>query len=114
MDFTEKDYAALQTKLVDAAAKMQADGWWLGADHPRREKTRRLRLIREVLATLVPVPRPVRSVYTEVSRRKKDDHVGSHRDSINQLFHILSSSVFLGCYDLAFGDLRTPMRAALA
>ncbi len=33
MDFTEKDYAALRTKLVDAAARMQADGWWLGAEH---------------------------------------------------------------------------------
>jgi len=114
MDFTEKDYAALQTKLVDAAAKMQADGWWLGADHPRREKTMRLRLIREVLATLVPVPRPVRSFYTEVMRRKKDDHVASHSDTINQLFHILSSSVFLGCYVLAFWDLTTAMWAGLA
>ena len=114
MDFTEKDYAALQTKLVDAAAKMQADGWWLGADHPRREKTMRLRLIREVLATLVPVPRPVRSFYTEVMRRKKDDHVTSHSDTINQLFHILSSSAFLGCYVLAFWDLTTAMWAGLA
>src|SRR5438132_819883 len=114
MDFTEKDYAALQTKLVDAAAKMQADGWWLGADHPRREKTMRLRLIRELLATLVPVPRPARSLPTEVMPRQKDDHVASHSDTINQLFHILSSSVFLGCYVLAFWDLTTAMWAGLA
>jgi len=114
MDFTEKDYAALRAKLVDAASKMQADGWWLGADHPRREKTMRLRLIREVLATLVPVPRPVQSFYTEVMRRKKDDHVASHSDTVNQLFHIVSSSVFLGCYGLAFWDLTTAMWAGLA
>src|SRR5499426_1417968 len=57
MDFTEKDYAALQTKLIAAASTMRADGWWLGADHPRREKTMRLRLIREVLTSLIPVPR---------------------------------------------------------
>jgi glutamate-1-semialdehyde 2,1-aminomutase len=114
MDFTEKDYAALQTKLVDAAAAMKADGWWLGADHPRREKTMRLRLIREMLASLVPVPRPVQSFYTEVMRRKKDDHVASHSDTINQLFHIVSSSVFLGCYVLAFWDLTTAMWAGLA
>ena len=74
----------------------------------------RLRLIREVLATLVPVPRPVRSFYTEVMRRKKDDHVASHSDTINQLFHILSSSAFLGCYVLAFWDLTTAMWAGLA
>jgi glutamate-1-semialdehyde 2,1-aminomutase len=114
MDFTEKDYSALQTKLVDAAAAMQADGWWLGADHPRREKTMRLRLIRDMLATLVPVPRSVRSFYTEVMRRKKDDHVASHSDTINQLFHIVSSSVFLGCYVLAFWCLTTAMWAGLA
>jgi glutamate-1-semialdehyde 2,1-aminomutase len=114
MDFTEKDYSALQTKLVDAAAAMQADGWWLGADDPRREKTMRLRLIRDMLATLVPVPRPLRSFYTEVMRRKKDDHVASHSDMINQLFHIVSSSVFLGCYVLAFWDLTTAMWAGLA
>jgi glutamate-1-semialdehyde 2,1-aminomutase len=114
MDFTEKDYSALQTKLVAAAAAMQADGWWLGADHPRREKTMRLRLIREMLASLVPVPRAMRSFYTEVMRRKKDDHVASHSDMINQLFHIVSSSVFLGCYVLAFWDLTTAMWAGLA
>jgi glutamate-1-semialdehyde 2,1-aminomutase len=114
MDFTEKDYAALQTKLVDAAATMRADGWWLGAEHPRREKTMRLRLIREMLTALVPVPRPVRSFYAEVMRRKKDDHVASHSDTVNQLFHIVSSSVFLGCYVLAFWDLTTAMWAGLA
>jgi glutamate-1-semialdehyde 2,1-aminomutase len=114
MDFTEKDYSALQTKLVDAAARMRADGWWLGADHPRREETMRLRLIRDVLATLVPIPHPVQSFYTEVMRRKKDDHVASHSDTVNQLFHIISSSVFLGCYVLAFWDLTTAMWAGLA
>jgi glutamate-1-semialdehyde 2,1-aminomutase len=114
MDFTEKDYSTLQTKLVDAAARMRADGWWLGAEHPRREKTMRLRLIREMLTALVPVPRPVQSFYTEVMRRKKDDHVASHSDTVNQLFHIVSSSVFLGCYVLAFWDLTTAMWAGLA
>jgi glutamate-1-semialdehyde 2,1-aminomutase len=114
MDFTEKDYSALQTKLVDAAAKMQADGWWLGADHPRREKTMRLNLIREVLMSLVPIPRTVQTVYTEVMRRKKDDHVASHSDTINQLFHIVSSSVFLVCYVYAFWDLTAAMWAGLA
>jgi len=114
MDFTEKDYAALQTKLIAAASTMRADGWWLGADHPRREKTMRLGLIREVLSSLIPVPRAVQSFYAEVMRRKKDDHVASHSDTVNQLFHVVSSSVFLGCYVYAFWDLTAAMWAGLA
>jgi glutamate-1-semialdehyde 2,1-aminomutase len=114
MDFTEKDYAALQTKLIAAASTMRADGWWLGADYPRREKTMRLRLIREVLSSLIPVPRAVQSFYADVMRRKKDDHVASHSDTVNQLFHIVSSSVFLGCYVYAFWDLTAAMWAGLA
>jgi glutamate-1-semialdehyde 2,1-aminomutase len=47
-------------------------------------------------------------------RRKKDDHHASHSDLTNQLFHIISSSVFLGCYVLAFWDLTTAMWAGLA
>ena len=113
MDFTEKDYTALQAKLVAAARAMQADGWWLGAEHPRREKTMRLRLIKEALTMLLPV-RPLQSFYAEVMRRKKDDHVASHSDTVNQIFHIISSSVFLGCYVWAFWDLTSAMWAGLA
>ena len=47
-------------------------------------------------------------------RRKHDDHHASHSDLVNQLFHIISSSVFLGCYALAFWDLTTAMWAGLA
>ena len=57
------------------------------------------------------MPRPVREFYAEVMRRKKDDHHASHSDLTNQLFHIISSSVFLGCYVLAFWDLTTAMWA---
>ena len=74
----------------------------------------RLRLIREVLMTLLPIPRAVQSFYSEVMRRKKDDHVASHSDTVNQLFHIVSSSVFLACYVYAFRDLTTAMWAGLA
>jgi glutamate-1-semialdehyde 2,1-aminomutase len=55
----------------------------------------------------------VQTFYTEVMRRKKDDHHASHSDLTNQLFHIISSSVFLGCYALAFWDLTTAMWAGL-
>jgi len=114
MDFTEKDYDALAAKLVAAARAMRDGGWWLGVEHARKERTMRLRLVREMLANLILVPRPVRSFYAEVMRRKKDDHVASHSDTVNQIFHIISSSVFLGCYVLAFWDLTTAMWAGLA
>ena len=114
MDFTDKDYEALRFKLVDAAGRMQADGWWLGAEHPRRDRIMRLRLIKEALTMLIPIPKTVQAFYAEVMRRKKDDHVASHSDTVNQIFHIISSSVFLGCYVLAFSDLTTAMWAGLA
>ena len=115
MDFTEKDYEALQTKLLSAAQAMNADGWWpRAAENPGRERRMRRQLIREVAGSLIRVPRPLGTFYTEIMRRKKDDHHASHSDLTNQLFHILSSSVFLGCYVLAFWDLTTAMWAGLA
>jgi glutamate-1-semialdehyde 2,1-aminomutase len=115
MEFTDKDYDELRTKLVSAAHTMKADGWWLtAADHPGREKAMRQRLAREVIGSLVRVPRPLQSFYAEVMRRKHDDHHASHSNGINQLFHLISSSVFLGCYVLAFRDLTTAMWAGLA
>jgi glutamate-1-semialdehyde 2,1-aminomutase len=110
MDFTEKDYEALQVTLLDAARKMKADGWWLDAtEHPERETTMRARLVREVLGSLIGVPRPLMSFYREVMRRKQHDHHASHSNPVNQLFHIISSSAFIGCYALAFWDLTTAM-----
>jgi glutamate-1-semialdehyde 2,1-aminomutase len=115
MDFTERDYDDLQTKLLDAAHAMHGDGWWPSAiEHPGRDKHMRRALMREVLGSLVRVPRPLQTFYIEVMRRKVDDHHASHNDLTNQLFHIISSSVFLGCYVLAFWDLTTAMWAGLA
>ena len=115
MDFTDKDYAALGDKLLGAARTMNADGWWpRAAEHPERERHMRTQLVREVVGSLVRVPRPLQTFYTEVMRRKQHDHHASHSDLTNQLFHIISSSVFLGCYALAFWDLTTAMWAGLA
>jgi glutamate-1-semialdehyde 2,1-aminomutase len=115
MDFTDKDYEALQLKLLEAARKMKADGWWLSADeHPGREKRMRVRLLQEVLGSLVRVPRPLRSFYAEVMRRKQHDHHASHSNAVNQLFHIISSSAFIACYALVFWDLTTAMWAGMA
>jgi len=115
MDFSTKDYDELQDKLVHAAEAMRADGWWLStADHPGRETTMRLRLVWEVLGHLVQVPPALRTFQAEVMQRKRDDHHASHTNIVNQLFHIISSSVFLACYALAFWDLTTAMWAGLA
>jgi glutamate-1-semialdehyde 2,1-aminomutase len=115
MDFTDKDYDCLRAALVGAAQQMKNDGWWpSAADLPGRERAMRVGLVREVLGSVVRVPRSLGSFYAEVMRRKRDDHHASHSNVVNQLFHIISSSVFIGCYALAFWDLTTAMWAGLA
>jgi glutamate-1-semialdehyde 2,1-aminomutase len=112
MDFTDKDYEALRDKLVEAARVMKADGWWLtAAEHPERDRAIRGGLMREMVQSLVP--RPLHEFYAEIMKRKSHDHHASHSDVINQLLHIVSSSVFLGCYVLAFWDLTPAMWAGL-
>ena len=74
----------------------------------------RMRLLREMAGSLVLAPQPLRSFYAEVMRRKQHDHHASHSNVVNQLFHIVSSSAFLGCYALIFWDLTTAMWAGLA
>ena len=74
----------------------------------------RTRLIREMLGSLVQVPKPLASFCAEVMQRKADDHHASHSNGINQFFHLLSSSVFIYCYILAFADLTTAMCLGLA
>src|SRR5262249_43977807 len=57
MDFTDEDYRDLQARLFNAAHQMKSDGWWLpAAEYPAREKIMRLRLMREMLGSLVQVP----------------------------------------------------------
>ena len=115
MDFTAEDYLELQIKLLNAAQKMQSDGWWLNEEeHPGRDKSMRIRLMWEMLGSLVQVPQPLKSFYAEVMRRKKDDHHASHSNVMNQLLHLLSSSTFLYCYVLAFSNLTRAMCYGLA
>jgi glutamate-1-semialdehyde 2,1-aminomutase len=115
MDFTAEDYEDLQGKLLNAAHKMKSDGWWLTtAEYPGREKTMRARLVREMFGSLVQMPKPLKSFYMEVMQRKEDDHHASHNNRVNQFFHLLSSSVFIYCYILAFSDLTTAMCLGLA
>jgi glutamate-1-semialdehyde 2,1-aminomutase len=115
MDFTAEDYAALEKKLLRASRAMKNDGWWpTTQEYPGREKIMRNRLIREVTGSLVQIPEPLTSFYAEVMRRKRDDHHASHSNGINQFFHLLSSSVFIYCYVIAFSDLTSAMCLGLA
>jgi glutamate-1-semialdehyde 2,1-aminomutase len=115
MDFTPADYHELQEKLLNAARKMKTDGWWLTAEqHPQREKNMRVRLISEMVGSLVQLPKPLTSFYAEVMQRKKDDHHASHSNRVNQFFHLLSSSVFIYCYGIAFFNLTLAMCLGLA
>jgi glutamate-1-semialdehyde 2,1-aminomutase len=115
LDFTEDDYQELQGKLLRAAHTMQGDAWWLSEEqHPGREKIMRAQLVREMVGSLVRIPTPLKSFYTEIMQRKHDDHVASHSNLINQFFHLLSSSVFIYCYFLIFSDLTQAMSLGLA
>jgi glutamate-1-semialdehyde 2,1-aminomutase len=114
MAFTPEDYAELQDKLMAAALRMKQDGWWLeGVEEPKRRKVMKSRLTWEMIGSIVQIPKPLRTFYTEVMRRKHDDHVASHSHPLNQLFHLLSSSVFIYCYFLIFTDLTTAVSASL-
>lgn len=115
LDFTPADYESLQTKLVSAAHRMQADGWWpTASEFPHKERIMRRRLVREIVASLVPVPTPVRTFYYAVMTRKDDDHHASHNNAANQYLHLLSSSVFIYCYAILGLDLTRAMLLGLA
>ncbi len=114
MAFEPEDYAELHTKLIAAASRMKQDGWWLaGLDQPERRKAMKSRLAWEMIGSIVQVPKPLRVFYLEIMRRKHDDHVASHSHPLNQLFHLLSSGVFIYCYFLIFTDLTTAVSASL-
>jgi glutamate-1-semialdehyde 2,1-aminomutase len=113
--YSREDYDALQAKVVSAASRMKADGWWLeGLDQPERRKAMKSRLLWEMIGSVVQLPKPLQAFYREVMRRKHDDHVASHSHPLNQLFHLLSSSVFIYCYFLIFTDLTVAVSASLA
>jgi glutamate-1-semialdehyde 2,1-aminomutase len=115
LDFTAEDYLELQTKLLNAGHKMQADGWWLSEEQqPARDKIMRSKLIAEMARSIVQVPEPVQAVYAEVMRRKRDDHVASHSNLINQVLHLVSSSSFLVSYLLFFFDVTAAVSLGVA
>ena len=115
MDFSDGDYDALGAMLVEAARKMQRDGWWLTVgEYPEREKRMRVRLVREVVGSLVQIPEPLKAFYIAVMKRKEDDHHASHSHKGNQFLHLISSSVFIYCYFRIFTDVTAAMCLGLA
>jgi glutamate-1-semialdehyde 2,1-aminomutase len=115
MDFGPDDYRALQAKLFAAARRMKADGWWLTAqEHPEREKRMKRGLVQDAVESLVTIPRPIKTFYVSVMKRKDDDHHASHTNVANQYLHLLSSSVFIYCYAISVSNLTRAMFLGLA
>ena len=115
MDVSQEDYRELQDKLVDAAAAMKGDGWWVtDYEDPGVEKRMRKQLVREVMGSLVQWPQPIKNFVATVMAKKHDDHHASHNDTANQLLHLVSSSVFIYCYATIVADLTTAMCLGLA
>jgi glutamate-1-semialdehyde 2,1-aminomutase len=103
LDFSDEDYAELQTKILTAGQKMRSDGWWLNEEQqPGRDRIMRSNLIREMASSIVRVPRPMKEAYAEIMQRKRDDHVASHSNLLNQVLHLFSSSTFILCYLVFF------------
>ena len=61
------------------------------------------------MRSVLHVPVPVSTFYRSVMRRKEDDHHASHNDAANQSLHLVSSSVFVISYLLAFSNLTLAM-----
>ena len=115
LDYTEADYDALRVKLREAAIKMKNDKWWLSeAEQPGRDRDIRRGLTREFAGSLLRFPRPVGNFYSEIMRRKHDDHVASHSHPVNQLLHLISSTSFVVAYVLIFSDFAAAMWLGLA
>jgi glutamate-1-semialdehyde 2,1-aminomutase len=115
LDFSEEDYRNLQSKLVSAVRQMKSDAWWLDEQQqPQRDKLMRTHLFRELAGSIVRLPKPLTSFYTEIMHRKHDDHLASHSNVVNQVLHLLSSSTFIFCYVLIFFDLTLAVCLGLA
>ena len=114
LDMTTDDFNEITEKLVTAAIQMKQDKWWLSAEEqPNRDKLMKSRLTRELLESIVPIPKALQNFYAEIMRRKHDDHVASHSHPTNQFFHLLSSTTFIICYVLVFFEPVIAMWAGL-
>ncbi|HXW84965.1 MAG TPA: aminotransferase class III-fold pyridoxal phosphate-dependent enzyme, partial [Candidatus Binataceae bacterium] len=110
LDYTTDNYRELRTMVLAAAQKMRLDGWWLTEQQqPQREKAMRWKLVQEMAGSIVQIPQPLAAFTAEILQRKHDDHVASHSNLVNQLFHLLSSSVFIFCYFYIFVNLTEAM-----
>lgn len=114
-DFSSEDYQTLRARIRAAAEHMRRDKWWLTeTEHAGRDAGIKRGVTRDLLAGLFAPPRPIQTFYSEVMRRKHDDHVASHSNRTNQILHLVSSSTFIFCYGLIFSDMVTAMWLGLA
>jgi len=113
MDYSDADYVALQEKIVSAAQRMQRDAWWIASEEfPHKERSMKLRLMRDLVASLVPAP--LARFYSAVMTRKHDDHHASHNNVMNQYLHLVSSTAFIFCYAIIATHLTVAMFVGLA
>lgn len=109
-DMAGTDYDELGDRLFAAAQAMQRDAWWTTTtEFPNRTRQTRRHLTGDMMRSLIRVPQPIAHFYRDVMQRKHDDHHTSHNDAANQLLHLVSSSIFLACYALAFRNLTVAM-----
>jgi glutamate-1-semialdehyde 2,1-aminomutase len=109
-DFEEHHYVQLREAIVNAARRMKDDGWWPSEeDLPGRERKMKLKIAAEIASSIVRIPHSLRAFVAEVVQRKHDDHEASHHDRVNQVLHIVSSSVFIYCYAVVFTDVTRAM-----
>lgn len=110
LDYSNDDYDTLRIKIREATKKMKQDKWWLTEEEqPGRDRDIRRGLTREFAGSLLRLPRPVSNFYSEIMRRKHDDHVASHSHPTNQLLHLISSSSFVVAYVMIFSDFAMAM-----
>eukprot|EP00957_Ditylum_brightwellii_P142311 10842301-Ditylum_brightwellii.AAC.1 len=49
-------------------------------------------------------PKTLDEFYSNIMKRKADDHAASHSNEVNQFLHLVSSSMFIYCYAIIFND----------
>mmetsp|Transcript_4529 Transcript_4529/g.16233 ORF Transcript_4529/g.16233 Transcript_4529/m.16233 type:complete len:647 (+) Transcript_4529:83-2023(+) len=125
LDFEEEHYAELQEKLMRAVTKMTEHGWFSGSMTNAQIK---MRIGKESLHTIAkhllqngPLgemlgvagmneeidakpPKTLDEFYSNIMKRKADDHAASHSNEVNQFLHLVSSSMFIYCYAIIFND----------
>ena len=95
LDFTKEHYKKLQDRIMAAAKRMAADGFW-SAEIVSSNARQAARMAKELAFHSAIMP--FKSFYDKVMEQKEIDHHASHSHLINQFLHFISSSIFIWCY----------------